>query len=137
MLISCQLVHRVQCVPAGLGAAGSYIPAYIFLTHFMVFCRNCQCLWSRGFICQRPCSSVWCEEKIHALVNILISHSRSTFLSLVMPKRLKANVRKCGGFFSNLYRRMPNSGKGESKACSCGLANAESDGLQMSTKPYT
>ena len=103
----------------------------------MVFCLNCQHFWSRGFICQRPCSSVWCEEKIHTLVNILISHSSSTFLSLVMPKRLKGILRRCGGFVSNLQRTMPNSGKGESKAWGCGLANARSDGLQLSTKPYT
>ena len=72
MLISLQLVHRVQCVPAGLGATDSYIPAHIFLTHFTVFCLNCQHFWSRGFICQRPCFSVWCEEKIHTLLNFTL-----------------------------------------------------------------
>lgn len=66
MLISHQLVHRVQCVPDG-GAA--VIPAYIFRIHFMVFCLNCQHFWSRGFICQYSCSSLSCEEKIHILVD--------------------------------------------------------------------
>lgn len=76
------------------------------------------------------------KKRFALVLNMLISHSRNTFLSLVMPKRSKAIVRTCGGFVSNLLRTMPNSGKGESKACGCGLDNAKSDGLRMSTKPY-
>lgn len=98
MLISRQLVHRVPCVPAGLGATGSYIPTYIFLTHFMVFCLNCQRFGSRGFICQRPCSSVRCEEKIRTRVKYANFTLQKHILVTSDAQKVKSNCEEVWRF---------------------------------------